>query len=475
MRTPIFAFALVAIPACAFTAAAEEAGAADYHRLINDARARLENWRTDEARALLSEADRKRPGTLLVAYYRAYCDYREGKHEAAAAGFEAALKIDPQDGWSEYMMALSLAKAGRTGEARGRLVSLKDRFRPTEIGRTAASTIEEIDALEKSSANRWAAVAETGVFADTNPAFRADSSSEGKTDAAASIAARAEYGVFRSRSQRLVLGLGAGETAYILRYEPADWTMASSWLGYRLSGERAAFLTSYRFDFAWYGYAPFTSVHSVSTGLRFSEASWTMTVADIEAYARLPHDADFDYLAARGAALSAAQEFKMFRELRIRAGYALRFEKADPAEFHQEDTAADDAGAVHLLTGDYKTDYSFFGHGPALSVRTPLPAGLSLEASADLMWRRFPHSDRVVYADGGVVTAVWEKERNDLRVYADGTVRWVFASHAAVLLRGAYLKNLSTLGDAEDDPIDRNYGRLVLGLWFRAALNPEDL
>lgn len=459
----------------AAAANAGDAAAADFDRLIEDARAALEKWEIAKSRELLNRADGARPGSLLVAYYRAYCDYREGKYDKAAAGFEAALRIDPGDGWSAYMMALSTAKAGRAQEARKLLDSIKVKHGEGEIGRTAAKTIQEIDALEKSTANRWAAVAETGVMLDTNPAFRADSSGEGKTDVGASFSTRGEFALYRDRAQRVVVGAGAGETAYVLRYEPADWTTVSSWMGYRRSAESRAFLASYRFDFAWYGYDPFTSVHTISTGFKLSETHWTMTNADLDLYARISHDADFDYLAARGAALSLGQGFGRASGLRGHAGYSLRFEKADPAAFHQEDTATDDLGTVHLLTGDYRTDYSFFGHGPAAGGRVPLGAGFSLEASADLNWRAFFHPDRVVYADGGVVTALWEKKRNDLRIYADAAVKWAFAGRFALLLRAAYLKNISTLGEAADDPIDRNYSRFLAGLFFRAALNPDDL
>lgn len=447
----------------------------DYDALVGKARVALEDRRIDEARRLLEIAERQHPGTLLVAYYRAYCDYREERFDEAASGFARALGIDPGDGWSSYMLALSQAKAGNTGEARARLVRLKATHAGDEVGKVSTGTLGELDALERAAGGRWALAVDVGVFSDSNPAFRADSAGSGQTDAALSLLVRSEYALVSNRAQRLAVGLGAGESAYLMRVGPADWTTLSGWLGYRRSGDALAWLASYRFDFSLYAYDPFTSVHTLSTGLRVPEADWTMTAIDLEGMARFAHSPDYDYLVARGAGLEIGQELEGARGLRGRIGYALRFEKADPASFRQEEASVDSAGTGHLLTGVYRTDYSFFGHGPAAGARVSIVAGLSLEGAAELSWRSYPHDDRVVYASDGAVTAEWEKQRRDFRIYAEGTLEWAFRDRLALLLRAAYLRNASTLGEVATDPVDRNYERFMFGLWMRGALKPADL
>lgn len=316
----------------AFAPPAESAPAADdYDALLVRARDALESRRIDEARRLLEIAERRHPGTLLVAYYRAYCDYRGERFDEAASGFEEALRIDPGDGWSSYMLALSQAKAGKTAEARARLVRLQAAHAGDEIGKVSRSTLGELDALDRAAGGRWALAADLGLFSDSNPAFRADSAGSGRTDAALSLSVRSEYALVSRRAERLAVGLGAGESAYLLRVEPADWTTLSGWLGYRRSGGAIAWLASYRFDFSLYAYDPFTSVHTLGAGLRVPEAAWTMTTIDLEGMARFAHNPDYAHLAARGAGLELSQEFEGARGLRGRIGYAVRFEKADPA------------------------------------------------------------------------------------------------------------------------------------------------
>lgn len=471
-------FSSLTIPWAVFIlafSASPDAALTDLDATVAQAREALEDGRPADARHLLAAADRKWPRSGVVAYYLAYCDYKEGRFAEAQRGFEAALGLDPADAWAAYMAALSQAKAGHEDKARERLRELQAAHADDEVGKTAAGTLRELDVRHASRPGPWSATAEVGALIDTNPAFRAESAGDTHTDGAISAAAYAEYGVLRTPAHRLVVGGGASETAYVVRRDPTDWTAFSAWAAYRWSGAMTAWLASYRFGFSLYGYDPFTSAHSVSTGARVSEATWTLTVIDLEGALRVAHDRDFAFLDARAIGLTVLQEFEPVRMVRLRAGLATRYEDADPAAFRQEETVTDEAGADHVLTGDYRTDFSFAAVGPTTSMTVRLAHGLLLEASTDLTWRWFVTDDHVVYADNGTVTAEWRKRRQDLVVQAAAALRWAFDDHLALALRAAFLRNVSTIGGDSSDPVDRNYQRWMVGLWLRWALSPVDL
>ena len=80
------------------------------------------------------------------------------------------------------------------------------------------------------------------------------------------------------------------------------------------------------------------------------------------------------------------------------------------------------------------------------------------------------HSD----IQDGAVVGEWTKRRRDLAFRVGGSLKWSVWPHVALLAGASYLGNLSSLGDAAADPVDRTYHRLTAGLWVRWALRRAD-
>jgi Flp pilus assembly protein TadD len=81
----------------------------------------MTNRHNAQAAVVLERAARTEPGkgSILEALGRAY--FNSGQHARAVEAFEALLEIDPSAHYGHFALGLSLARLGRTQEARAHL------------------------------------------------------------------------------------------------------------------------------------------------------------------------------------------------------------------------------------------------------------------------------------------------------------------------------------------------------------------
>jgi tetratricopeptide (TPR) repeat protein len=444
---------------------------------IRRARQHLQAGRSAEAAVALAEAERVTPGHLLNRYYRGYLAYQSGDFAVAREQFRAALRTDPNDRWSSYMLALSLE--GDSDQAR-MLVQLAGAPDPA----VQAAALRALAATERratTSAGRLSLLVEVGSGLDTNPAqvtagsssssappdridrpLPSDQPSQTQTNTqSAALALRGRIDLAYQR-QLAPLHLGAVGLRVLEQGFPVggagyEQTELSAFLQYTLNAQRLQLSAAYQYTFDLLGHSPLLSLHDFSLSLGVPIRSWIAATGYTGLRYRQVHDDTYRYIEALECfgTLGLRVQWKL---LTAHAGYQLLRSWASPVEiaFSQQ---PDPRGSSIV----YQTRYAFLAHGPQLELELALPWRLSLRGAAWFLWHSFDDADRFEVQQTG--TVIWQQERRDLRIIAAAELSRPLRYGLELAMVFNSIDNLSSLDSSSR--VNRTYSRRTLLLSLR--------
>ncbi len=439
---------------------------ADRH--VEEGEALFRKGRFEQARAAFQAAASLDAQWVVPRYYLAYLDYKLGNLEAARRGFEQALALDATDGWSRYMLGLTLAKLGNLNEARTELEAILRANPEQDLEQTTRSTLDEITRLAHPTPPQltpWTASTSVAVAFDTNPAYIADRVIAGAPGTAADLVLKGagEYRRSLTNNLRMFTGGQVHGQVIVANRQDADWTAISFWTGVSRPGRPVSVLAEYTYNYSIFGGDPYLSVHGLFSAVEFREAPWTASRIETALAARNSQKAAFSYLDSVEFSFAAGQVVSVAGgDWIISLLYAVVRDWAD--DFSQRFSSLEGSATVENL---YKTNYSFVGHGPVLSVRGRLPGSLHFSFRLGYLWKGFDDPD-ILASRTGTHSTVVTKERTDRRLTFDITLSRPLNKRLSVFFSFSSLDNFSTLGEEPKDFVDRNYSRRMgsLGILY---------
>lgn len=458
--------------------AAEQARrAALFKTSVAEAKRLIERGRHAPARVALDRAEKARPGQAVVVYYRGYSAYAQKRYATARRLFERALRIDGHDGWSRYMLALSLNEIGKERRAQRLLGRLAARDDDAGVRRAAERALVRMRVVPEKRAGGPEVRLEAGTGVDSNPAYLEESSALQQDALALLVGARLGYAHRFSSHLEGSIGGRFTERAYVLNGEGAAHTDVGGWMSWSLLGSAVALSATYDYALALYGHDPLLSSHTGELALKIGRSRFSGILAGLGG-ARVVHDPDYRYLAAQRAGGELRGRYAN-QWLTLELGYGLVREWADTVETQdpeerwgskQQTPPGQGRGGPAVPAGsqpatvDY-TDYSLIEHGPSLWSELSLPWRLIVRAGAGLSWRRFDGNDTVTNIETGITTTL--PARRDLRLVVDAELARSFPLGFELAARFETLENFSTAEQTAEGGIDRDYSRRVGELVLR--------
>lgn len=449
---------------------------------IRRAKTHLEASRFLAAAQALGQAEQILPGHKLNFYYRGYLAYQRGNLGRAQKQLRRVLAVDPGDRWTRYMLALSLEVGAP--ERKRLLVKLSEDNADPALRQAAR---EALRVRRRPTFNGFSLQLEVGTGLDTSPSSaglgvtelprrppppgapplepQPQTATVAEVGPAWALRGKVELSYRRQLAPRHVLrvGLRLVEQAYGVGGENYGQTELAGALYYGWRGERFDLAVTYGYGLYLLAHAPLMSLHDVAVhggmllrpGLRLAVGG-LLRVRDM-------HDASYDFLQALEPSAYLALGAR-WSALSVTLGYHVLRSQADPAELQLSERLNQQN---ELVTTNYLTDYSYWGHGPRLALELTLPWRLSLGASAWLLWGLFDQPDRFIerFADDSKSVVIWQGERRDLLILASVELRRSLGHGLSVALSFSSTDNLSTLDGAGSTPVDRAYHRrLLLGV-----------
>jgi tetratricopeptide (TPR) repeat protein len=422
------------------------------------------------AERALKVAETARPRHTLNSYYRGYLAFKRGDPTSARREFRAVLARRPNDVWARYMLALTLDETKRRPLLQRVLRETKD----AALRRAAQKALE---VPKRPARHRLRVRVAVGSGYDSNPALANSSSTRvivgpaapptdgtdtDETDnSALSLQVEAELGYSYTHGRhQLSLGLqGLGRGA-LAGAEGITQTELAAWLRYGLRLGRAWLQGSYGGSLYLFDHEAALSTHAFALQLALATPLSGLGVsATGQLRLRDAHAADYRYI--QGLELVANVGLSYRRgSLTLGASYGALRGIYDPFSF--------DLGLPpgKPLPPTYAMDYTFWGHGPSLSINLALPWRLSFAANAWLLWQHFDQPETIIEPSGA---SPWSERRRDTQLIVRGELRRPLWRGLELALRYRLEHNGSTLS-GDDVPIDRSYSRhlalLVLSYAF---------
>jgi tetratricopeptide (TPR) repeat protein len=426
---------------------------------IERAKRAVETGDLHVAKAALDRAESLWPGQLVTRYYRGLLAYRQGQYRRAEGHLRQALAIDADDGWSRYMLALSIDRTGRSQRARQMLGLLASRAPEPDLRRVARQALSRMRRPRRPDLELRLDL-RTGV--DSNPSYL-DEVALDDPAMALQLGLHLDYRRRLAPWLEVMLGAAFVERAYVAGGgEEAHHTEPRGWVGLALPLGRLRLQPTYQYALLLYGHEALLSTHtgelSAAVALTRAPTALSLELTGWTALRRV-HDDDYAYLDALRAGATLALTLDL-RWATLALGYGVDRDWADPVETtfaHQQPGTNRAMGPGRM--GEtfeivYRTDYSLIEHGPMLQASLELPWRLSFSVAAYLELRRFDHADAATRSDTGTGTTL--EARRDLRLAAEARLRRDLPAGLSLALRWASMNNGSTVDSPE---LDRNFAR----------------
>jgi tetratricopeptide (TPR) repeat protein len=447
--------------------AAERAFAA----AIDRAKSAITARRYPAAERHLARADRAMPGQHLPLYYRGYIAYQQKRHADAERLLRAALEVEPDDGWSKYMLALTLAATRRKAKARP-LLSEVSRSRDPKLRKVAQQALEGLKPRKPRPPppkNRLAAGLELGTGMDTNP-YYVDELATDLEDTAFALQAAGRIGYMRllSQASRLDVGLRLLERGYAHGGEGVEQTEVGVWTGLLLAWSVLEVNTYFNYALLLYGHEPLFSIYTAETEVAYPLWSWLSGFVVGRFSWRTVLDTERRHLEAIQAAGANGVRVKHDRFV-IELAYEVYREWSDPVEsrFVVTDERGGGPPAPEVVY-TLRMDYSQLGHGPRLWGRVQLPWRLALTAGIEVQWRQFGIGDFLRWeVEGQPQQQLDMSRRHDVRIGAGAEISRQLPLGLQLALTFESVDNLSSLELEQPLVIDRNYSRRLVQLVLR--------
>lgn len=432
--------------------------AATHARALAALNAALRAGRTQEAWSALRQAEQARPQDALNDYYRGYLAYQRGAYRQAELAFRAALALAPRDGWSHYMLALTLRQRGQPQPARALLAGLADRGREGEL-REAARLQLAVERPARHVGNAVLATeVATGAGVDSNPAFRTETTPSDSLALCLEGRALVWGRVPLARRHALSAGLRIFARDYAWRGEGQAATDVAAWVGDEWQGQRLGLGLDYSYQFSLYGYRPLLSLHDLALSLWLPLTSRLSVQAISRLDLQQAHDGSYGYLDGLSLSGQLGGSLAWSRAV-LRLGYSVLHNWADPTRTVL--AVGPRPGGSGAVT--YRSDYTHLAHGPRAELRLALPGRLTLSATGELLWYRFSAADQLV--DEAIGSTPWSAVRADLRFLAGTELSRPLGRGLELAAFYQSIDNLSSLDGAT--PLPRSYSRRLAGLLLR--------
>jgi len=435
--------------------------------LLKRARAALEGMRLDEARRALDEAEQIKPGQLMPSYYRGLLAYRQMRYKRAEQHLRRALEIDPRDGWSEYMLALTLSESGDPPAARVALARLCEQASDNQLRLRARQALHLLEGPGEQRRSGPLVTLELGTGLDTNPAYIDERPAElDEASLELHAAARGAYQFWLSRSFKGIVGASIFERAYAKGGERFEQTEISGWATLSLVRERFNAGLSYSYALFMYGHSPLSSSHGGHLTFNLAVRSWLWLVSAARVVARPVHDEVYSYLPWLDA--GGAVGLRLIGSwLTAELSYDLSRSWADTILTDHLETIGKGKNATTLKVR-ITSDYSQLSHGPYLWARARLPWRLFGLAGVGLVQRAFDSPGlRVSARESSTIGP-----RNDLMLTAQAELARRFPAGFEIALRFESVDNFSNL-TLDEWGQDRTYSRRLAGLLVRWNWPPQ--
>ncbi|MBW2735801.1 MAG: tetratricopeptide repeat protein [Deltaproteobacteria bacterium] len=425
------------------------------------------------ALVMLREVETLQGLSATSHYFRGYIDFERGRYRKAKRHLQAALRVDPGDRWSRYMLTMTRAKLGERRRARRTLLRLaRGDDEVAKVAKVAARKLKRRQAGPKARASGLRLGLEIGGGVDTNPSFLDEVGGSWKSAAwslRAGINAAYEHtlnGGFFVRPQARLFHRSYVRTA---GGEEQDEVVGGFTLGYR--DRRLEVEAAYHLETFFYGYELLSLRHRSTLSAGIAAAPWLGFLAQARLATRDVRLEDYAYLedfelggfmglrlVLGGARVELGYELSRSLSPALRAEYVVNAETGTKSPREPVGSAAvRDVWVPYLL----EVDYSFWSHGPALWFRVSLPWKLKLITSVSLQWRSFDLGDRLTQLTTGEITDY--TARDDIRISGEALLERRLGAGFSLGLGFELLENLSSLDDRESG-WDRNYSRHLVEL-----------
>jgi tetratricopeptide (TPR) repeat protein len=438
----------------------------------------LQEGRYPDAGQALAAAEGVAPGHVLNQYYLGYLAYQTGDYAAARRRFEDALRRDPHDQWSRYMLALSLDDGDPDKKkmlallaAEGSDAAVREaarqalEIRPTQPSPRGISVLLEVGAgLDTNPGQVTTAgtpLVGPGPAAPIDRPLPPQNGSPAPETAEVGGAAMALRGTMDLGYQRrlapdhlVAVGLRFFEQAYAVGGEDLAQTELAAWVEYGLRLGRLDLGLSYGYTFDLLGHTPLLSLHDLRLHAGMSLRPWLQVVAGAGLRWRAVHDEAYQHLQALevGGFLGLRAQWT---PVALQAAYHVLGSFGDPATVIVAERNEPGAG---LRTTTYRTNYSFLAHGPRFEAEVSLPWRISFSLWAGLLWHTFDDPDRFEVQPTGEV--IWQQSRQDLQIVAATELKRPLSHGLELALVFSTVDNVSSLDPSS--PVNRSYSRRLL-------------
>lgn len=447
----------------------------EFSDAIARAKQAIETGRFAAAIRHLGAADRAIPKQHLPLYYRGLIAFKRKQLDEAERLLLDALAIEPADGWSQYMLALTVSASGREKKARPVLERLA-RAKDPELKKVAREALARLDRPRPPSRpqSRLLAGLELGSGLDTNP-YYVDELATPLEDAslAVQVGGRLAYLRALSRGLRLDVGLRGLERAYAVGGQGVEQTEVGAWAGMLFDMGRGEGGVHFNYALLLYGHEPLFSIYTASVQAGYPLLPWLRALAAGRVSWRAVLDVDRRYLEALQAGGLAGLRLS-WRRLVLEVLYEVYREWAEPVPSALGVTETKGPGPQQVVVYELDTDYSQLGHGPLLWAKLTLPWRLTLTAGAGLQQRLFEAGDTLSWDASGVEQRQDLDPRRDLRVFASAELSRQLPLGFQLALAFESLDNLSSLSITDPVSIDRTFSRRQVMLVARWGWPLED-
>jgi len=450
----------------------------EFSDAIARAKQAIEAGRFAAALRHLETADRAIPKQHLPLYYRGLIAFKRKRLDEAERLLLDALAIEPADGWSQYMLALTVAASGRGKRARPVLTQLARGAKDPELKKVAREALARLDRPRPSPRpqSRLLAGLELGSGLDTNP-YYVDEVAAPLADAALAVQVGGRLAYLRALSKglRLDVGLRGLERAYAVGGQGVEQTEVAAWAGMLFDLGRGEGGVHFNYALLLYGHEPLFSNYTASAQAGYPLLPWLRALAAGRVSWRAVLDVDRRYLEALQAGGLAGLRLS-WRRLVLEVLYEVYREWAEPvpSAFSVTENKGPGPGAQQVVVYELSADYSQLGHGPLLWAKLTLPWRLTLTAGAGLQQRLFDAGDTLSWDVSGAEQRKDLDPRRDLRVFVNAELSRQLPLGFQVALAFESLDNLSSLAIVDPVSIDRSFSRRQVMLLARWGWPAED-
>ena len=266
-------------------------------RILGQVRRHIEAGRLSAAAALLEPLEQQERGQLLPLYYRGLIAYKRGDYPTVRRQLELALSLNPADGWSRYLLALTLEHVGERGRSLRLLKGVSASEADPKVRELSARALNRM-VRESAPGEPWLSLSlEAATGLDTNPAYL-DESPVDQDSASFALQVSGRLGLRRWFLKHLggSLGLHLLERVYMVGVAGAEQTEVSPLVSLLVRVRQLTLDASYLYTLALYGHAPLLSRHAGRLGAAYRPLPWLMLSMQGRVCRHPTHDDLYSYL-----------------------------------------------------------------------------------------------------------------------------------------------------------------------------------